>query len=71
MLSKADSDSEQPSFSGRLGSGGDTISGRSLMPRPRPPEFRQRAVELARLRERRVAQIAHDLGTVVLAPGPG
>ena len=32
------------------------------MPRPHPPEFRQRAVELARLREKRIAQIASDLG---------
>jgi transposase len=32
------------------------------MPRPHPPEFRQRAVELARLREKPVAQIAQDLG---------
>ena len=32
------------------------------MPRPHPPEFRQRAVELARLREQPVAQIASDLG---------
>ena len=32
------------------------------MPRPHPPEFRQRAVELARLREQLVAQIAADLG---------
>jgi len=32
------------------------------MPRPHPPEFRQRAVELARLREKSVAQIATDLG---------
>ena len=32
------------------------------MPRPHPPEFRQRAVELARLREKPVAQIARDLG---------
>jgi len=32
------------------------------MPRPYPPEFRQRAVELARLREKPVAQIAADLG---------
>ena len=32
------------------------------MPRPHPPEFRQRAVELARLREQPVAQIAEDLG---------
>lgn len=32
------------------------------MPRPHPPEFRQRAVELARLREKPVAQIADDLG---------
>jgi transposase len=29
---------------------------------PRPPEFRQRAVELARLGEKPVAQIAGDLG---------
>ena len=32
------------------------------MPRPHPPEFRQRAVELARLREKPIAQIAVDLG---------
>ena len=32
------------------------------MPRPHPVEFRQRAVELARLREKPVAQIATDLG---------
>ena len=32
------------------------------MPRPHPPEFRQRAVELARLREKPVAHIAEDLG---------
>lgn len=32
------------------------------MPRPHPPEFRQRAVELARLREKSVAEIARDRG---------
>ena len=32
------------------------------MPRPHPPEFRRRAVELARVREKPVAQIAADLG---------
>lgn len=32
------------------------------MPRPHPPEFRQRAVELARSHEKPVAQIAADLG---------
>ena len=32
------------------------------MPRPHPPEFRQRAVELARLREKPIVQIASDLG---------
>jgi transposase len=32
------------------------------MPRPYPPEFRQRAVELARLREKSFAKIAEDLG---------
>jgi len=32
------------------------------MPRAYPPEFRQRAVELARLREKPFAQIADDLG---------
>jgi transposase len=32
------------------------------MPAPRPREFRQRAVELARLREKPIAQIAKDLG---------
>ncbi len=31
------------------------------MPGPKPPEFRQRAVELARLREKPIAQIAKDL----------
>jgi len=32
------------------------------MPTSYPPEFRERAVELARLREKPVAQIAKDLG---------
>jgi len=32
------------------------------MPRPHPPEFRRRAVELARLKEEPVAQIADSLG---------
>lgn len=32
------------------------------MPRPHPPELRQRAVELARLREKPVAKVAQDLG---------
>ena len=32
------------------------------MPRPHPPEFRQRAVELARMRDKPVAEIAEDLG---------
>lgn len=32
------------------------------MPRPHPPEFRQRAVELARQRDKPVAEIAADLG---------
>lgn len=32
------------------------------MPKPHPFEFRQRAVELARLREKPVARIAEDLG---------
>jgi transposase len=32
------------------------------MPRPHPPEFRRRAVELAQLREQPVAQIAEQLG---------
>lgn len=32
------------------------------MPRPHPPEFRRRAIELARLNEKPVAQIATDLG---------
>jgi transposase-like protein len=33
-----------------------------LKPAPKPPEFRRRAVELARLRERPIADIARDLG---------
>ncbi len=32
------------------------------MPRPHPPEFRQRAVQLARLHEKPVSRIAEDLG---------
>lgn len=32
------------------------------MPRPHPAEFRQRAVELARLREKPIAKIAEGLG---------
>ena len=32
------------------------------MPAPHPPEFRRRAVELARLREKPIAHIATDLG---------
>jgi len=32
------------------------------MPRPHPPEFRRRAVELGRLKEKPVAQIAEGLG---------
>jgi transposase-like protein len=32
------------------------------MPAAKPPEFRRRAVELARRREKSIAEIAHDLG---------
>ena len=32
------------------------------MPRPHPPEYRQRAVELARLGDKPVSEIAADLG---------
>ncbi|MEV6495306.1 transposase, partial [Actinoplanes sp. NPDC051633] len=32
------------------------------MPAPHPPEFRQRAVELARLRDKPIREIARDLG---------
>jgi transposase len=32
------------------------------MPRPHPPEFRRRAVELAREHVKQVAEIARDLG---------
>ena len=32
------------------------------MPAARSPEFRRRAVELARLREKPIARIAQDLG---------
>ena len=32
------------------------------MPRPHPPEFRRRAVELARERAKPIAQIASDIG---------
>jgi len=34
----------------------------SRMPRAHPPEFRRRAIELARLRDKPVSQIAADLG---------
>jgi transposase-like protein len=34
----------------------------SWMPAPHPPEFRRRAVELARRREQPIAQVAKDLG---------
>jgi transposase len=32
------------------------------MPRPHPPEFRRRAVDLAREHAKPVSEIAHDLG---------
>ena len=32
------------------------------MPRAHPPEFRRRAVELARTREKPISEIASDLG---------
>jgi transposase len=32
------------------------------MPAPKSPEFRRRAVELARLREKPISQVAKDLG---------
>ena len=32
------------------------------MPRPHPPEFRRRAVELARERSKPISEIARDLG---------
>ena len=32
------------------------------MPAAKPPEFRRRAVDLARRREKPIAEIAHDLG---------
>ncbi len=32
------------------------------MPRPHPPEFRRRAIDLARLGEKPVSQLAVDLG---------
>jgi transposase-like protein len=34
----------------------------SVMPAPHPPEFRRRAVELARLGDRPISQIAKSLG---------
>jgi transposase len=34
----------------------------SWMPAPKSPEFRRRAVELARRREQPIAEIAKDLG---------
>jgi transposase-like protein len=38
------------------------------MPAAKPPEFRRRAVELARLREKPVAEIAHGLGIAESCP---
>ena len=38
------------------------------MPRPHPPEFRQRAIELARLGDKPMAQIAEDLGISDVLP---
>jgi transposase-like protein len=32
------------------------------MPAPHPPEFRQRAIELARLKEQPISQVAKSLG---------
>jgi transposase-like protein len=41
------------------------------MPAPDPPEFRRRAVELARLRNKPVREIAKDLGIVIAgSPAP-
>jgi transposase len=37
------------------------VSERGLDASPKSPEFRRRAVELARLREKPIAQIARDL----------
>jgi transposase-like protein len=41
------------------------------MPRAKPPEFRRRAVELARLREKPIREIAKDLGSQSRACGAG
>lgn len=38
------------------------------MPAPRPPEFRHRAVELARPRKQPIAQTARDLGIAGIMP---
>lgn len=38
------------------------VSEEVLMPAAHPPEFRQRAVDLARLREQPISKIAKDLG---------
>ena len=49
---------------GHRGWGDDRLNGRSLrrMPAAHPEEFRRRAVELARLREKPIAQVAKDIG---------
>ena len=50
-------------FPGHLGLRRRCRPGRSPgCPEPTPPEFRRRAVELARLREKPIARIAADLG---------
>ena len=51
-----------PCYSGHLTEGGDGRPRGVRMPAPRPEEFRRRAVELARLQDKSIAQIAKDLG---------
>lgn len=41
------------------------------MPAPHPPEFRQRAVELARMREKPVSEIAQDRDYTATIQRPG
>jgi transposase-like protein len=49
-------------FRGHLFWGEDRLGEEFWMPAAKPPEFRRRAVELARRREQPIAQIARDLG---------
>ena len=53
---------EFPRFSGHVACGAVRPCERRSMPAPHPPEFRRRAVELAREGLKPIARIAEDIG---------